>query len=74
MPNTDISLDPSLAAMERPPCTKCDERMMFFVLISGPPGFDIRTFKCIACDHIEKVVVRTNMMNWINSSGLRPPT
>ena len=59
--------------MERPPCTKCDEQMMFSVMISGPPGFDIRTFKCIACDHIEKVVVRTNMMNWINSSELRPP-
>jgi hypothetical protein len=75
MPNTDISLDPSLTAVERPPCTKCDEQMTFSILISGPPGFDIRTFKCTACDHIEKVVVvRTNMMKWINSTGLRPPT
>jgi hypothetical protein len=74
MPNTDISLDPGLAAVERPPGAKCDEPTMFSGMASGPPGFDIRTLEGIACDHIEKVAVKTNMMSWINSSGLRPPT
>jgi hypothetical protein len=48
--------------------------MMFTGLESGAPGFDIRTFECMACDFIEKVIAGTEMMGWINSSGLRPPS
>ena len=74
MPRADFSPDLSLSALERPPCPKREGQMMFTAMISGPPGFDIRTFECIACDDIEKVATGTNMMGWINSRGLRPPS
>jgi hypothetical protein len=73
MPHTDISLDPGLTGIERPPCPKCDRQMMFAGIISGPPGFDIRTFECIACSFVERVLSGTDVMGWMNSSGLRPP-
>jgi len=47
--------------------------MMFTAMISGRPGFDIRTFECIACEYVEKVATGTSMMGWINSRELRPP-
>ena len=73
MPHTEYTLDESLTAIERPHCPKCAGEMMFTGLTSGPPGFDIRTFECIACDYVEKVATGTTMMGWINSRGLRPP-
>jgi hypothetical protein len=73
MPHANISLDPSLTAIDRPPCTKCDGQMIFTGMVSGPPGFDIRTFECIACDFVETVATGKTMMAWINSEGLRPP-
>ncbi len=73
MAHTDFSLDDGLAAIERPPCPKCDGRMLFTGMVLGPPGFDIRSFECIACKYAEKILIGTNMMGWINSSGLRPP-
>jgi hypothetical protein len=73
MPRDNISLDPSLTARERPPCAKCEGQMIFTGMISGPAGFDIRTFECIACDFVERVATGKNMMAWINSGGLRPP-
>jgi hypothetical protein len=73
MTRADFSLDYSLAAIELPPCPKCDGQMLFTGMVLGPPGFDIRSFECNACNYAEKVLVGTNMMGWINSSGLRPP-
>jgi hypothetical protein len=73
MPHTDFSPDPSLTTIERPRCPKCEGQMMFTGMESGPPGFDIRTFACIACDYVEKVATGTKIMGWINSNGLRPP-
>jgi hypothetical protein len=46
--------------------------MMFTSMVSAPPGFDIRTFECIASDYVETVAIGTKMMGWINSRGLRP--
>jgi hypothetical protein len=65
MPHTDISLDPSLNAIERPPCAKCDGQMMFTGMVAGPPGFDIRTFECVACDFVETVATGVKMIAWI---------
>jgi hypothetical protein len=73
MPHTDVSLDPCHTAIERLPCTKCDGQMMFTGITSGPPGFDIRTFECTACNFVETVAIGTKVMAWINSRGLRPP-
>jgi hypothetical protein len=55
MPHTDFSLDPSPCCNRAPRCPKCGKQMMFADSVSGPPGFDIRTFECIACDYVEKV-------------------
>jgi hypothetical protein len=74
MARADFSLDHSLAAIERPPCPKCDGQMLFTGMVLGPPGFDLRTFECLACSYAETVLVGTNMMGWINSSELRPPS
>ena len=48
---TDFSLDDGLAAIERPPCPKCDGQMLFTGMVLGPPGFDLRSFKCNACNY-----------------------
>jgi hypothetical protein len=74
MPHAEFSLDCSLTLLERPPCPKCDGQMIFRGMVLGPPGFDLRTFECFACDYAETVVIGTNMMGWINSSGLRAPS
>lgn len=74
MPNTDHSPDHGQTAIERPPCPKCEGQMIFKGLPLGPPGFDIREFKCITCDYTETAVIGTNMTGWIYSSGLRPPS
>jgi hypothetical protein len=48
--------------------------MMFTAIASGPAGVDARTFECVSCDYLEKVAVETDLMGWINSRWLRPPT
>jgi hypothetical protein len=47
--------------------------MTFTGMASGPPGFDIRTFECRACNHVEKIAIGATTLGWINSRGLRPP-
>ncbi|WP_245301982.1 hypothetical protein [Bradyrhizobium sp. LTSP885] len=41
----------------RPPCAKCETRMMLARITPGPSGFDIRTFECPACDHVHQMTV-----------------
>jgi hypothetical protein len=74
MPNPEISPDPDLSSIDRPSCTKREGPMLFTDVVLGTPDSDMRTFECIAADEIEKLPVKTNVMSWINSSGLRPPT
>jgi hypothetical protein len=71
MPNTDVPIDPGLAAIERSPCAKRDRQMMSPGMLSQALGFVIRTFEGIACDYIERVAA--NMIGWIRSRELRPP-
>ena len=47
--------DPGLTDIERPPCPKCHGPMAFTGIMSGPNGFDIRTFECALCNSAEKV-------------------
>ncbi len=48
--------------------------MMFTGIVSGATGVDIRTFECVSCDYLEKVVVEIDLTGWINFSVSRPPT
>jgi hypothetical protein len=36
-------------------------------------GFQMRTFRGVNCEHVDKVVTETYTMKWALSSGLRAP-
>jgi predicted Zn finger-like uncharacterized protein len=41
-------------------CPNCRTRMMLTSIKPSRLGFDLRTFKCDACNHTEKLAVETN--------------
>lgn len=53
---------PSLTAIERPGCPKCQTRMSLARIAPGPKGFDIRTFECSKCEHVHIVTAETDPM------------
>jgi hypothetical protein len=68
---------PSLAAIERPHCSRCQTRMDLARIVPGPKGYDFRNFECAKCDHAESRMICTEPMtsgaaNWINGD-LWPP-
>jgi hypothetical protein len=76
MPQIHIRSEPSLLPIDRPPCQKCQGRMMLARIEPGPAHFDLRTFECPKCAHVQKTVVKdpmnSAMSGWQNS-GLHPP-
>jgi hypothetical protein len=53
--------------------------MMLARIIPGRLNFDLRTFECIKCDHVEKVLVATDPIKSPDALGwllgeLRSPT
>ena len=68
---------PSLTPIERPQCPKCQTRMSLARIAPGPKGFDIRTFECSKCGHVDIVSAETDPMKSIKArwthSDLRPP-
>jgi hypothetical protein len=48
-------------AIERPACPKCQASMM--PIMPGRMNFDPRTFECMKCDQVEKVLVATDPMH-----------
>jgi transposase-like protein len=64
----------------RPPCPKCKATASLARITPGRLGFDIRTFKCRACDHIyQRVVALADPMESTQTAGwfrgeLRAPT
>ena len=67
-----------LIAIESDVCPKCQGPMMLSRIMSGRLNFDSRTFECVKCDHVEKVLVATDPMHsdvlgWL-SDELRSPT
>jgi hypothetical protein len=68
---------PSLTAIERPRCPKCQTRMSLARIAPGPKGFDVRTFECGKCEHVDVVSAETDPMKsakagWQHSE-LKPP-
>jgi rubredoxin len=71
--------DDIMSAFYRPPCPKCKTKTMLARNTQGPLGFDIRTFKCPACDHVYQRVFKLGdpmksreVAGWFR--GLHAPT
>ena len=52
--------------------------MMLARVVPGRLRFDLRTFECVKCDHVEKVMVandptQSDVLGWL-SGELRAPT
>jgi predicted Zn finger-like uncharacterized protein len=67
-----------LLAIQRPRCPKCRTRMMLAHISLGPTGFELRTFDCSKCDHVEQIVIaldpmKSGAVGWFTGE-LQPPT
>jgi hypothetical protein len=65
-------------AIQRLHCPKCRARMTLARISLGPTGFELRTFDCSKCDHVEKIVIASDPMKsgdvgWLVGE-LQPPT
>jgi hypothetical protein len=75
---TDYLAAIPLLAIHRLHCPRCRTRMMLASISPGPAGFEIRTFDCSKCDHVEQVAIALDPMKsgdvgWLVGE-LRPPT
>jgi hypothetical protein len=57
MPEAYSHSYPSLLPIDRPRCTKCQGLMMLSRIEPGPAHFDLVTFECPKCEHVQKMVV-----------------
>jgi tRNA(Ile2) C34 agmatinyltransferase TiaS len=62
MPQAFMSSEPSLTAIERPHCPKCQTRMILAEISLGPKGFDQRGFECEKCGSVYRHTVVTDPM------------
>jgi hypothetical protein len=55
-------------------CPKCQGPMMLSHIMPGRLNFDSRTFECVKCNHVERVLVATDPMCsdgfWVNLGRL----
>jgi hypothetical protein len=76
MPESYPHPEPSLLAIERPRCPKCQGRMMLARIKPGPNSSDVRTFECPKCEQVQKMLVedplKTANTGW-TAGGLKPP-
>jgi hypothetical protein len=75
---TDYLAAIPLIAIQRLHCPKCHARMMLARISPGPTGFELRTFACSKCDHVEKIVIASDPMKsgdvgWLVGE-VQPPT
>jgi hypothetical protein len=54
---TDYPAAIPLLAIQRVRCAKCRTRMMLARISPGPTGFELRTFDCAKCGHVERIVI-----------------
>jgi hypothetical protein len=54
---------PPLSVLERPRCQFCQARMILRRIAQGPAGYDLRTFACPECDHIQRTLVVSDPMS-----------
>jgi hypothetical protein len=77
MPDLNYTATIPLVAIESDVCPKCQGPMMLSRIMPGRLNFDLRTFECVKCDHVEKVLAATdpmhsNVLGWFLGE-LRPP-
>jgi hypothetical protein len=75
---TDYPAAIPLLAIRELRCPKCRMRMMLARISPGPTGFELRTFDCAKCNHVEKIVIASDPMKsgdvgWLVGE-LQPPT
>ena len=75
---TDYLAAIPLLAIERLHCSKCHMRMALSHIAPGPTGFELRTFDCTKCDHVEQIAIALDPMKsgdvgWLVGE-LQPPT
>jgi len=75
---TDYLAAIPLLAIQLLRCPKCRTRMGLAHISPGPTGFELRTFDCSGCNHVEKIAVAFDPMKsgdvgWLVSE-LPPPT
>jgi len=66
-----------LLGIARLRCPQCRTRMVLAGISPGPTGFELRTFDCANCDHVEKIVIasdpmKTGDVGWLVGE-LQPP-
>jgi hypothetical protein len=58
-----------LSSIERPRCPTCQIRMMPVRIVEAPSGYDIRTFECAKCDHVQSTLVVNDPMKSGSAPG-----
>jgi hypothetical protein len=76
--SNDTATTPRIA-IESDPCPKCQGPMVLARIMPGRINLDLRTFECVKCDHVEKILVAIDPMRSSNGLGwllreLRSPT
>jgi hypothetical protein len=56
MPESYTRAEPSQLPIERNRCPRCHNHMML-ARIEYPNGSNVRTFECLRCDHVQKMLV-----------------
>jgi hypothetical protein len=57
---TDYPAAIPLLAIQELHCPQCRTRMMLARISPGPTGFELRTFDCPKCDHVEKIAIASD--------------
>jgi hypothetical protein len=69
---TDYPAAIQLLAIEQLRCPKCRTRMMLARISPGPTGFELHTFGCSKCDHVEQITIasdpmKSDVLGWLLS-------
>ena len=54
-------------------CPECESPMLLRRIDPERPSFELQTFECVKCNHVERVTTETKAARW-RSGDLRAPT
>src|SRR6202161_1322621 len=55
------------------PCPRCESPMLLTRIDPERPSFELQTFECVKCRHVERGTTETKAARW-RSGDLRAPT